>query len=51
MMHVIIYMKNGHNQDAKEYISDLRAYCKNIAPFVLYYKKQIASYYCTVHNI
>ena len=35
----------------KEYISDLRPYCKKIVPFVHYYRKQISSYNHTAHNI
>ena len=42
--------RNGHNK-AKEYISDLRVYCKKIVPFVYYYREQISSFNCTAHNI
>ena len=43
--------KNGCNENAKEDISDLRVYRKKIVPFVHYYKEQISSFICTVHNI
>ena len=43
--------KNAHNKEAKEYISDLRVYCNKIIPFVHYYREQIFSLNCTVHNI
>ena len=43
--------KNGWNENAKEYISDLRVYCKKIVPFVHYYKGEISSCNHTVHNI
>ena len=43
--------KNGYNKDAKEYIFDLRIYCKKIIPFVHYYRQQISSFNQTVHNI
>ena len=52
MKHVIIYRrKNGHNQNAKEYISDLRVHYKKIVPFVHYYKEHISCFNCTAHNI
>ena len=46
------YLKeeNGCDHNSKEYISDLRLYCKKIIPFVCYYRKQISSYNHTVHN-
>ena len=47
------YLKeeNGYNYNSKEYISNLRLYCKTIAPFIHYNRKQISSYNCTAHNI
>ena len=35
----------------KEYISNLKVYCKKIVPFIHFYKEQIASYNHTAHNI
>ena len=49
MKHDYLKEENGHN--SKEYISDLRLYCKKIVPFIHYYRKQISSYNCTAHNI
>ena len=43
--------KNGCNQNAKEYIFDLRAYFKMIVPFVHCYKEQISSFNCRAYNI
>ena len=43
--------KNGCYHNAKEYISNLRVYCRKIVPFVHYYKEQISSFNCTVHNV
>ena len=43
--------KNECNENAKEYISDLSVFCKKIVPFVHYYKEQIFSFNCTLHNI
>ena len=43
--------KNGCNREAKEYISDLRVYCKKIVPFIHYYREQISSFNCKVHYI
>ena len=44
---VIIYKrKNGCSNEGKEYISNLRVYCKRIVPFVHYYRQQISA-----HNI
>ena len=52
MKHVIIYRrKNGCNENAKDYISNLRVYCKKIVPFVHYYWEQISSFNHIVHNI
>ena len=39
------------NENSKEYISDLRVYCKMIMPFVNYFKEQISSFNCTAQNI
>ena len=43
--------KNGCTGEDKKYILDLLAYCKNIKPYVDYYKQQIKSYNDTVHHI
>ena len=52
MKHVIILKEeNEYNHNSKEYISDLRIYCRKKVPFVHYYKAQISSYNCTVHSI
>ena len=47
------YLKegNGHNHNSKEYLSDLRIYCRKIVLFPHYYKEQISSYNDTVHSI
>ena len=47
------YLKeeNGCNHNSKEYISDLRIYCRKIVPFVHYYKEQVSSYNHTVYSI
>ena len=39
------------DHNSKEYISKLKVYCKQIVPFVYFYKEQISSYKCRVHNI
>ena len=36
---------------SKEYISNLKVYCKKIVPFIDFYKEQIYSYNHTVHKI
>ena len=46
-----LQQKNGSNENAKEYISDLKVYCQKIVPFVHYYREQLSSFNCTVHNI
>ena len=43
--------RNIHNTDTKKYLLDLLAFCKNIEPYVTYYKRQIKSYNNTAHNI
>ena len=43
--------KNTHNKETREYMLDLRTFCKKIEPFVIYYKRLIKSYNNTVHNI
>ena len=37
--------------DSKEYISNLKIYCKKTVPFIHFYKEQVSSYNHTVHNI
>ena len=39
------------DHNSKEYISNLKVYCRKIIPFVQFYKEQISSYNCTVHDI
>ena len=43
--------KNGYSNEAMEYISDLRVYCRKIIPFIHYYREQISSFNCTANNI
>ena len=47
------YMKKEYapNTDSRKYLTELRAYCYKIKPFVSYYSKSIYSYNKTVHNI
>ena len=39
------------HDNSKDYISNLKIYCKKIVPFIDFYKEQISSYNCTVYNI
>ena len=39
------------HHNCKEYISNLKIYCKKIIPFVHFYKEQISFYNCIVHII
>ena len=41
---------NIHNAETKKYLLDLLVFCKNIEPYVTYYKRQIKSYN-TAHSI
>ena len=41
----------GHTTEAKELILDLVTYCRNIRPFVHYYRDQTDSFNYTAHNI
>ena len=43
--------KNGQNTETRKYMPDLKNFCKNIEPFVVYCRKLIYSYNKTVHNI
>ena len=43
--------RNICNADTKKYLLDLLAFCKEIEPYVFYYKRQIKSYNNTAHNI
>ena len=43
--------KNAQNTETRNYMLDLRTFCKKIEPFVIYYKRLIRSYNHTVHNI
>ena len=43
--------KNIFDADRKKYLLDLIIFCKQIEPFVIYYKRQIKSYNNTAHNI
>ena len=38
------------NHNSKDYISNLKIYCKKIVPFIHFYKEQMSSYNCTAHN-
>ena len=51
--HTCAYMKKGYapNTDSRKYLTELRAYCNKIKPFVSYYSKLINSYNKTTHNI
>ena len=39
------------NSDSRKYMSELRAYCNKIKPFVTYYNKLINSYNNTAHSV
>ena len=43
--------KNRCDYNSKEYISDLRVYCKKIVPYICYYKNQISSFNDMTHDI
>ena len=43
--------ENSHDIETKKYTLDLLAFCKQIGPYVAYYKRQIKSYNDTAHNI
>ena len=43
--------KNGQNTETRNYMLDLRTFCKKIKPFVVYYKRLIKSYSNTMYNI
>ena len=47
------YLKeeNGYNYNAKEFISNLRVYCRKNVPFVYHYKEQMSSYTHTAHSV
>ena len=47
------YMDNRITQNTEiiKYMLDLRTFCKQIEPFVIYYKRLIKSYNNTSHNI
>ena len=42
--------KNGQNTETRNYMLDLRTFCKKIEPFVIYYQRLIKSYN-TIHSI
>ena len=39
------------DHNSKEYISNLKVYCKKIVTCSYFYKDQMSCYHCTVHNI
>ena len=43
--------KNGCDHNSKEYILDLRVYCKKKVPYIEYYKNQISSFNHMAHDI
>ena len=43
--------RNVCNSESKKHMLDLMTFCKNIEPFVLYYKRLITSYNNMAHNI
>ena len=43
--------EKGCNSKAKQYILDLKTYCRKIRPFMHYYREQITSFNGTAHNI
>ena len=43
--------RNICNADTKKYLLDLLAFCKEIEPYMSYYKRQIKSYNNTAHNV
>ena len=47
------YMNNEYalNTDCRKYLTELKAYCNKIIPFISYYRKLINSYNITAHNI
>ena len=44
-------IKNVQNTETRNYMLDLRTFCKKIEPFIVYYKGLISSYNNTMHNI
>ena len=43
--------KNICNTETKKHMLDLITFCKQVEPFVIYYKRLIKSYNNTAHNI
>ena len=43
--------KNAQNTETRKYMLDLRTFCKEIEPFLSYYKRFIKSLNNTMHNI
>ena len=43
--------KNAQNTERRNYMLDLKTFCKKIEPFVIYYRKLINSYNKAAHNI
>ena len=43
--------RNAQNTETPKYMLDLRTFCREIEPFVTYYKRLIKSYNNTAHNI
>ena len=51
--HSCTYMKREYapNTDSRKYLTELKAYCSKIKPFVSHYTKLLKSYNATVYNI
>ena len=49
--HAYLDDRNIGDADTKKYMLELIAFCKNIDPYMSYYKRQIKSYNNTAHNI
>ena len=43
--------KNAPKTETRKYLLDLKAFCKKIEPFLVYYKRLIKSYNNTAHHI
>ena len=46
-----LYNKHSHGTDTRKHMLDLMTFCKNIEPFVFYYKRLIKAYNHMAHNI
>ena len=43
--------KNAENTETRKYMLDLKTFCKEVEPFVVYYRRLINSYSNITHNI